>query len=257
MKPAPATWRVALIDSCADHPGALDRAAFEAGHGTVLRRRPCADPTGHGSRIAQVFAGGSPREVRPEGSLTRRFELLLGQVFVDNRPTSAAAVAAAVDWALEHQAGLVHLSLGLAADRAVLRAAIERAVAAGCVMVASTPARGPEVFPASYPGVIRGTGDARCAPGELSHLQPWLFGAHPHPDVPLEEASTCMSGTARATGTLQAAGPIRAAGGASIGAARVTRAILDEPPGCAQAVVAALIARSTHIGPERRTAERP
>ena len=92
---------------------------------------------------------------------------------------SAAAVAAAVDWAVEHGASLVHLSLGLTADRAVLRAAVERAIRAGCVIVAASPARGPRVYPGAYPQVIRGTGDARCAPGELSCLQPGLFGACP------------------------------------------------------------------------------
>jgi hypothetical protein len=114
----------------------------------------------------------------------------------------------------------------------VLRAAVERAILAGCVIVAAAPARGPRVYPGGYPQVIRGTGDARCAPGELSCLQPGLFGACPR---------------------FAAAG----AAGASIGAARVTCAILEMPPVAAPAVVTALTARSTHRGPERRTAVRP
>ncbi|MFR0692982.1 hypothetical protein ACLUTX_26560 [Enterobacterales bacterium AE_CKDN230030158-1A_HGKHYDSX7] len=38
------------------------------------------------------------------------------------------------------------------------------------LVCASSPARGEPVFPASYPGVIRVTGDARCAEGEWSWL---------------------------------------------------------------------------------------
>jgi subtilisin family serine protease len=212
-------WRVALIDSCGSHPGAGPSAAFVVEAGLVVQREPATDPTGHGSRIAGLIAQGSA------------IELLLGQVFTGREPASAAAVAAAVDWAAEQGARLVHLSLGLTADRAVLRASMARAIAAGCVVVASAPARGPAVFPAAYPGVIRGTGDARCAPGELSCLEPWRFGACPN-----------------------LAGGGAAVGGASIGAARVTRAILDEPPGDAAAVVAALTARCAYFGAERRTA---
>ncbi len=223
--PAAGRWRVALIDSCGVRPGALAAAAFVAEGGAVAQRPAVADPTGHGTRIAQLLEGAAPRAAGG-------FDLLLGQVFVDARPASAAAVAAAVDWAVEHRASLVHLSLGLAADRAVLRAAVERAILAGCVIVAAAPARGPRVYPGAYPQVIRGTGDARCAPGELSCLQPGLFGACPR---------------------FAAAG----AAGASIGAARVTCTILEMPPVAAPAVVTALTARSTHRGPERRTAVRP
>lgn len=233
QSPPGGRWRVALIDSCGVRPGALAGAAFLAEGGAVVQRSAVADPTGHGTRIAQLLerAASSEPEV-PHGAAPRvagPFELLLGQVFVDARPASAAAVAAAVDWAVEHGASLVHLSLGLAADRAVLRAAVERAIRAGCVIVAASPARGPRVYPGAYPQVIRGTGDARCAAGELSCLQPGLFGACPR---------------------LAAAG----AGGASIGAARVTRAILEMPKAAAPAVVTYLAARCTHRGPERRTA---
>ena len=44
------------------------------------------------------------------------------------------------------------------------------ALAAGLILIASTPARGAPVYPAAYPGVLRVTGDARCGPGELSAL---------------------------------------------------------------------------------------
>jgi hypothetical protein len=231
-------WRIGLIDSCGgglksiDGAGAgtavavADAAAFVDRDGGVECRETVADPTGHGTRIAELLISGRP------------VELLLGQVFTNVGPTSGAAVAAAIDWAVERRAGLIHLSLGLAGDRAVLGLAVQRAIDAGCILVAAMPARGAPVYPAAYPGVIGATGDARCAPHELSALRPWFFGGCPR----LEVASRMANGHIE--------GP--ASGGASIGAAWVTRAIVQEPALAASAAVAALTARAKYRGPERR-----
>jgi hypothetical protein len=211
-----------------------------SGNGQVACRPPVADPTGHGSRIAQLLAGdrsgessGGRLAIAPDEAPPHAIELLLGQVFVDSAPATSAAVAAALDWAVVRAAHLIHLSLGLAADRTILRAAVERALHAGCVLVASAPARGAAVYPASYPGVIQGTGDARCAPGELSALAERRFGGCPRFEA----------------GRLA---------GASIGAAWVTRAILDEPATASTTeVVGALRAHARYLGPERRIRAQP
>jgi hypothetical protein len=49
------------------------------------------------------------------------------------------------------------------------------------IVVASVPARGAMVYPGGYAGVIRVSGDARCAPGEISALggDPADYGACP------------------------------------------------------------------------------
>ena len=185
------------------------------------------DPTGHGSRIAGLLA----RE--------RTFELLLGQVFTSAAPATGAAVAAAVDWVVEGGANLIHLSLGLAADRSVLGEAIARALGRGVIVVAAAPSRGaPAVYPAAYDGVIRGTGDARCAPGELSSLGGELFGACPRPP----EAAPAGG---------------RPVGGASIGAAWLTWSVLGGPPGSVAEVVGRVTAAARYHGVERRTAAAP
>ena len=231
------TWRVGLIDSCGglrgldaaaqgDASSVAAAAAFVACDGRVECRGTVADPTGHGSRIAELLISG------------RRLELLLGQVFTTSGPTSGAAVAAAIDWAVERRVGLIHLSLGLAGDRMVLGLAVRRAIDAGCIIVAAMPARGAPVYPAAYPGVVRATGDARCAPHELSALRPWFFGGCPR----LEVASRMANGHAEGG----------ASGGASIGAAWVTHAILQEPPLAAPAAVEALTALAKYRGPECR-----
>jgi hypothetical protein len=231
-------WRVALIDSCGEWPGAVAAAAFvdesavaacasaqpgsvDTGARGVSRCAAVADATGHGSRVAQLLSDGGAQ-----------FDLLLGQVLLENAPASAAAVAAAVDWAVAGGANLIHMSLGLAADRAVLAAAVSRAVEAGCVVVASAPARGAVVYPAAYPGVIRGTGDARCAPGELSCLGPEFFGACPR---------WLVSGAGIGAGS-------------SIGAAWVTRTILSEPTlGGIREAIERATAKVVYWGPERRS----
>lgn len=247
--PAAGTWRVALIDSCGIRPGASAAAAFVSGNARVACRPPVADPTGHGSRIAQLLAGGRPA-----------FELLLGQVFLDSSPATSAAVAAALDWAVVREAHLIHLSLGLAADRTILRAAVERALHAGCILVASVPARGAAVYPASYPGVIQGTGDARCAPGELSALAERRFGGCPLFEAGRgpRSAESAAPQAGAADGRGGAVGRGAAAAGASIGAAWVTRAILDEPATASTAeVVGALRAHARYLGPERRIRAQP
>jgi hypothetical protein len=243
------TWRVGLIDSCGglegiDTAAALKdassiaaAAAFVAHDGRVERRETVADPTGHGSRIARLLISGPT------------VELLLGQVFTTLGPTSGSAVAGAIDWAVERRVGLIHLSLGLAGDRAVLRLAVQRAIGAGCILVAAMPARGAPVYPAAYPGVLRGTGDARCAPHQLSALGPWFFGGCPRPEV----ADRTANGGATNDGVTNGQGDGPARGGASIGAAWVTHAILQEPPLGAPATVDALTARARYRGAERRT----
>jgi hypothetical protein len=228
------SWRVGLIDSCGSRPGAIDAAAFVTDGERVERRPTMTDPSGHGTRIAQLFAAGDAP-----------FELLLGQVFLRGAgPASGAAVAAAVDWAVAGRAELIHMSLGLGTDRAVLAAAVARAIASGCIIVASMPARGAVVYPAAYPEVIRATGDARCAPGELSRLGPGFFGACPR---------WAAGGSAHSDAGAFAGARAAARGGASVGAAWVTRHILGRSnPMSASAVVAALTASVRYMGPERR-----
>jgi len=215
-------WRIGLIDSCGVLRQAIARARFFTEDGEVRRGPVGLDLSGHGSRIASLLT-------RDHADV----ELVLAQVFGEPGPTTAAVVAAAIDWCVGEGAELLQLSLGLAADRQVLAEAVARAVERGCVLVAAAPARGGPVYPAGYPGVIRGTGDARCAPGEVSQLGRATFGGCP-----------------RYGGVGQ-----RACGqGASVGAAEVTRALIEVAESrITSAAVAALARRASYHGPERHT----
>ena len=256
------SWRVALIDSCGEWPEAVDAAAFVdesgacdtamsgsgaavgiagagmgAGVRVVRRCSTMADGTGHGSRMARLLSDSNAV-----------FELMLGQVFLGARPASAAAIAAALDWAVAGGADLIHMSLGLGADRAVLAAAVGRAVDAECVVVASAPARGGVVYPAAYRGVIRGTGDARCGPGELSCLGPGFFGGCRR--WVMSGVEDCAAGAGVGVGVSAGAG---ISAGASVGAAWVTRSILSEPTKRdAREVIGMMTAKAKYLGPERR-----
>ncbi len=219
--------RVGLIDSGV---AAGDSARLLASRGFALTQpgstvatatAATADHLGHGAAIARLLLA------RPGLSLAS------AQVFTQRLSCSAAQVVAALDWLLQLEVRLVNLSFGLVRDDTALRAVCVRAVHAGVVLVAAAPARGAAVFPASYPGVIRATGDARCGVDEIS----WLataqadFGAHVRcDDVPLAGASiACARLTALAAGYLQ-----------------------DCPRATAGQLHTWLVSRSRFRGPERR-----
>ncbi len=186
---------------------------------------------GHGTRVSQVI-----RDARCP------VDLIIGQVLDQRGITTPAALAAAIVWALEEGADLIHMSLGLRADRPVLAMAVDRAIKAGCIVVASAPARGEGTFPARYPHVIRATGDARCHPDEISALNSVQadFGGCPR-RIPSGEESDTVS---------------RHQGGASLGAAHLTRFLVERirPGSDVTAIHAGLCALARYRGIEARTA---
>ncbi|MGP6088386.1 subtilisin-like serine protease QhpE [Antarctobacter jejuensis] len=215
--------RVGIIDSGpADLRGA-DAMAFDA-DGRAVAARP--DRLGHGTAVECMIARACP-----EAALRH------AQVFDDRAVTSALRVAAALEWLVgAGDVDVVGLSLGLAADRAVLAEAVARAVAAGVVLVAAHPAQGPSPFPAGYPGVIAATGDARCTWDQVSHLRGRLFGAWCNsPERGGQGMAGASLGAARLTGHL---------------AALMAQGHARDP----QAIMATLSDRAAYKGRERRCA---
>ncbi|AOE85767.1 subtilisin-like serine protease QhpE [Pseudomonas sp. TCU-HL1] len=138
--------------------------------GGELREGECQpDALGHGSVVLDTLT-------RQSGPV----RLCVAQVFAERWRTSPLQIAAALHWLIEQDVAVVNMSLGLRNDRPVLREASVLAQTAGVMLCASSPAQGEPVFPASYPGVIRVTGDARCAPGQWSWLNSLQadFGSH-------------------------------------------------------------------------------
>jgi subtilisin family serine protease len=158
--------RVGLVDTGIAPALAGSVAAEQAFTGTALTE----DALGHGTTVAGIVLHHAPDA-----------RLLNAQAFGSGSRAEAAAVANALRWLIAERARIVNLSLGLPHDREVLRTAVAEALAAGLTLIAATPARGAQVYPAAYQGVLRVTGDARCAPGELSALGgvPADYGACP------------------------------------------------------------------------------
>jgi hypothetical protein len=125
-----------------------------------LDRLPLSvDLLGHGSVVCEAILSHAPDA-----------RLCVAQVFDERGVTSPLQIAAALHWLGEQGVRVINLSLGVRQDRPILREAVAELIAAGVLVCASSPARGEPVFPASYAGVIRVTGDARCGEGEWSWL---------------------------------------------------------------------------------------
>ena len=129
-----------------------------AGDGGVEAAAVAPDRFGHGSAVAAIVLARAPAA-----------RLLNAQIFGPRGGTSAEVAAAGLAWLAGEGADIVTMSFGLRADREVLREEVA-AAAGGRALLGAAPARGAPVFPSSYPGVLRITGDARCAAGEISHL---------------------------------------------------------------------------------------
>jgi len=215
--------KVGVIDSgCAPTQALVAARRFWLDEGVLCEGGLQPDRLGHGSAVLaslQAEAGALP--------------LLLAQVFSEHGSTSALQVAAALFWLAEQGVTLINLSLGLQQDRAVLRQACAEVQRAGVLLCASSPAQGSAVYPAAYPGVIRITGDARCAPGQWS----WLGSAQAEFGGHVGE---------------------RGRAGASLGCAALSgriAALLQQQPGLGrQQVCAWLQAHAAYRGPERRGA---
>ena len=218
--------RVGIADSGVSATAGVNvvaRADFITAATPPSPREDRRDPAGHGSALAAVIAAAG------------EVELLDARIFDASLRTSAAQAAAAIDWLVSEGVQLLNLSFGLREDRAVLREACARAIEAGVVIVASAPARGEPVFPASYPHVLRATGDARCTEGEIS----WL-------------------GTAQADAGGRPRTPCGRVAGASAGCAHVCAALAQlmtlHPRAARDDLLDALRRNARYQGPERRNA---
>lgn len=144
--------RIAIVDSGVhpdhDHiaarnlvPGlsVLSDGSFEEGDGVTL------DRLGHGTAVTAAIQQRAPEAT-----------CLPVRVFRDALRTSAAALIAAIDWAVEQGADIVNLSLGSpnTAHREAFAAAARRARDAGVVIVAARHANGVPCHPGMLDDVI-------------------------------------------------------------------------------------------------------
>lgn len=218
MMPPPA---IGLIDTGINGSVASARRFWLDAGGSVVDGPATPDSMGHGTVLAELIRDRSPG-----------CELLCAQVFDHRGVASPLATAAGIHWLLAANVRLINMSFGLREDRQVLADACAQAIAAGVILVASAPAMGNPIFPASYPGIVKVTGDARCEVPDVSVLGGGTadFGASPR--LP--------------TGRMIA--------GASVAAARITAElalILSRKPDLSNAdALARLRAQARYQGPQ-------
>ncbi|WP_271407898.1 subtilisin-like serine protease QhpE [Pseudomonas sp. Q1-7] len=215
---------VGIIDS-GFAPRQADRVSrsrrFWLEGGELLEGDTRPDALGHGSAVLDTL-----------GEQCGPVRLCVAQVFGERWQTSPLQIAAALHWLIEQDVALISMSLGLRNDRPVLREACVLAQTSGLILCASSPAQGEPVYPAAYPGVIRVTGDARCASGQWS----WLNS----PQADFGAPVCAANGVA----------------GSSVGCAALSGIIagfLQAQPGASrEAVIAWLREGAAFVGPERR-----
>lgn len=140
--------RIAVIDSGVHvgHPhiagGAIEGVSIDVEGG---RQADFVDRIGHGTAVTAVIREKAPDAV-----------ILAARVFDLELKATAAALVAAIGWAVEQRAHLINLSLGTTnpAHADALGAALARARAQGTYVVAAGPSEGVEWLPGSLPGAI-------------------------------------------------------------------------------------------------------
>lgn len=219
-----------MTESPRVHVGVIDSGYPECVVPQLVHARSfvgCAtarDLVGHGSRVIAAIASHAPN-----------VEFSVAQVFGEQLRTQGETVAQALRWMVELGVRLVNLSLGVRQDYTILRGACEWAQKQGCVVVASVPALGAQVYPGAYAGVVRVRGDARCGLGQYSAL-----------GLPTADFGACV---------LPPDSDRRYAG-ASMACAHVTgfvaQCYTEEGLQSRENMVSAMARRATFIGPEIR-----
>jgi type VII secretion-associated serine protease mycosin len=158
---------VAVIDSGVDDKhaqlsGQVVKGAdflFPGGTG----RRDCV---GHGTEVASIIAARKVDRVGfhglAPGARILPVRISEKQELVDGTATgetvSAADFARSIDWAVDHDAQVINLSVVLYQDDAAVRAAVARAARADVVVVAAAGNQNdkgnPRPYPAAYDGVL-------------------------------------------------------------------------------------------------------
>jgi type VII secretion-associated serine protease mycosin len=165
---APAAWRestgagvvVAVLDSGVDaaHPDLTGQvlAGIDLVTGNGDGR---TDPVGHGTTVASFIAGRADDSDGVVGLAPSAKILPVRVLDETNRYGNALVVARGVQWAVDHGARVINLSLGGGSYSPALADALDYAFARDVVVVACTGNRLPEEpadvwYPAREPGVV-------------------------------------------------------------------------------------------------------
>jgi subtilisin family serine protease len=195
--------RIAMIDSGvhAEHPHVRGVAGGIALHDDGSESADYTDRLGHGTAVAAVIRALAPQA-----------EMFAVKVFHERLATNIETLVRAIDWSIANGMQMINLSLGTAKPEheAVMRAVVERALAAGVTIVAAKEADGVRWLPGSLPGVIPVMLDWYC-PWEEYRERDGVYYAcgypRPIPGVPVENNLRGVSfAVAHVTGSLARVG---------------------------------------------------
>lgn len=155
--------KVAVVDSGVSlHPelNVIERISFlENDPGTQNDESSPEDFDGHGTHVAGIIAakkGGGTMGGRDIVGVSPDVELYSLKV-VDVASGSILDLIKAIDWSIENDMDIVNMSLGLSSDSPLLRDAVNRAYAAGIILIGASGNDGvgtPVNYPANYESVI-------------------------------------------------------------------------------------------------------
>lgn len=113
-------------------------------------RNGASDVQGHGTHCAGIVLAAENSSgmigVAPHA------KLIVGKVLGDNGSGASTWIAAGIDWAAENGADVISMSLGGPGPDQYTRAAVQRALAKGVIVVAAAGNEGPREGTVGYPG---------------------------------------------------------------------------------------------------------
>ncbi len=144
--------KIAVIDSginfSTDLPVAVRKNFILEDERNVLYE----DPSGHGTAVAGIIAALD----NDEGitGINPRVELYSARVLDGNLEAPVGRIAEAIDWAVGQDVDIINMSFGIAKNVKELEEAVERAAAAGILLVAAAGNGETVAYPAAYDEVI-------------------------------------------------------------------------------------------------------
>lgn len=153
---------VAVLDTGVDptHPDLNTRLL--PGYDFVNQTAAMRDDNGHGTAMAGII-GARGQNQRGCVGIAFGCRIVPVKVADANGRASVADVAAGIDYAVQRNVRVINLSMGARVGSQALKDAVDRALAAGIVVVASAgnePLHH-EMVPAAYPGVVSATVTSR------------------------------------------------------------------------------------------------
>jgi hypothetical protein len=128
---------------------------FVSGYDFLNSDTHANDDNGHGTHVAATIAESTNNGLNGAG-LAFSSSIMPVKVLDRNGVGNMSDIATAIDYAVANQADIINLSLGYTSPSQTLKEAVDRALAAGVVVVAAAgnDSRGSLSYPALYPGVI-------------------------------------------------------------------------------------------------------